>query len=357
MPTEEPKRSEGFARRVLVAVSILLGVVAVAVLMWRLANVLALVFAGVLLTLAINGACDALMRRMPLPRGAAVLSLLVVVLGVAACLAWFVGPDLAAQFERLEQELPAAIDRLREWLGGHELGRRLLDDLPGGGEAVDAEGAGGTELFGQLAGFFSTFVGFVTGVVVVVTVGFYAAFQPDLYVNAALRLLPPPKRARGREILEALAHVLRRWLLGRFAAMTVIGVLTTIGLFIVGTPLALSLGLIAGALSFIPFVGPIASAVPAVLMGFLEGPSSALWVVVVFIGVQILESNVITPLIEKRAVSMPPALVIAVQFLMGSLLGLLGILVATPVAVVVTVLVQMVYIEDILGDRVTVLGR
>jgi predicted PurR-regulated permease PerM len=353
VPIEEQKGPNGFARKVLVAVSILLGVVVFVVLVWRLASVLALVFAGILLTLAINGICDALRRRLPMPRAAAVLALLVVLLGVVACLGWFIGPDLAAQFQRLEKELPAALSSVQKWMSQHELGRRVLDNLPVG----DSEGGGETDLFGQLAGFFSSFFGFVTAAVVVITVGFYAAFQPELYVNAALRLVPPPKRARGREILEALAHVLRRWLLGRFAAMGVIGVLTTTALALVGTPLSLSLGLIAGTLSFIPFIGPVASAIPAVLMGFLNGPAGALKVALAFLVVQTLESNLITPLIEKRAVSMPPALVIAVQFVMGSLLGLLGIFIATPVAVVVTVLVQMVYIEDVLGDRVTVLGR
>ncbi|MDQ3179715.1 MAG: AI-2E family transporter, partial [Acidobacteriota bacterium] len=140
-------------------------------------------------------------------------------------------------------------------------------------------------------------------------------------------------------------------LIGKVASMIFIGLLTWIGLYILGVPLSLTLGLIAGLLSFIPNFGPIFSAVPAILLGFIDSPIKALYVLILFIVVQIIESNVVTPMIERRTVELPPALTIVVQLALGILIGGLGLVLATPLLVVVMVLVQMVYIQDILGDR------
>ena len=139
--------------------------------------------------------------------------------------------------------------------------------------------------------------------------------------------------------------------------MVVVGGLTALGLWIVGAPLPLALGLIAGLLSFIPLLGPVFGAVPAILVALVESPTLALYVVVVFVVVQVLETYIVTPLIQQRAVSIPPALLLTAQVLLSVLFGVMGMLLATPIAVVAIVLVQMVYIQDVLGDRTTVLGE
>jgi len=139
--------------------------------------------------------------------------------------------------------------------------------------------------------------------------------------------------------------------------MLILGVLTTLGLWILGIPLALTLGIIAAVLSFIPNIGPIISAVPAILIALIESPSKALYVIFLYIGIQTVESYLITPIIQKKAVHLAPALLIAVQIMIGVLLGALGLLLATPLMVVIIVLVQMLYVQDTLGYDVTVLGE
>ena len=133
--------------------------------------------------------------------------------------------------------------------------------------------------------------------------------------------------------------------------MIFIGLLTWIGLSIIGVPLALTLGLIAGLLSFIPNFGPIISALPALLLAFIDSPITAVYVLGLYIGVQLIESNIVTPLIERETVELPPALTIVFQLALAALVGGLGLVLATPLLAVIMVLVQMVYIEDVLDDR------
>jgi predicted PurR-regulated permease PerM len=133
--------------------------------------------------------------------------------------------------------------------------------------------------------------------------------------------------------------------------MLFIGLLTWIGLYFIGVPLALTLGLIAGLLSFIPNFGPIFSAIPAILLAFINSPTSALYVLALFVGVQIIESNIVTPLIERRTVELPPVLTVVSQLALAVLFGAVGLILATPILAVVMVLVQTIYIQDILGEE------
>jgi predicted PurR-regulated permease PerM len=197
----------------------------------------------------------------------------------------------------------------------------------------------------------------VTNLLIVLLIGFYLALNPKLYVDSVVTLFPRQARSRAREILSALGRALRWWLIGRIAAMATVGVLTALGLWIVGMPLVLALGLIAGVFSFVPFIGPVASAVPAILIALVQSPWEVAYVICVYAVVQLLEGNFITPVIQKRVVLLPPAALLAAQLLMGVLFGLVGLVFATPLAVVLIVLVQMLYVEDVLGDRVHVLGE
>jgi len=171
-----------------------------------------------------------------------------------------------------------------------------------------------------------------------------------------VHLLPPSRRPRTRTVFAALGSALRHWLLGRIASMLVVGLLTGIGLMIFGIPLALALGLIAALLSFVPYIGPILALVPALAVAAGEGTQAVVIVLMIYGAVQIVESYLVTPLIQQRAISMPPALLIAAQVVMGALAGFVGVAVATPLVVVVIVLVQMLYVEDVLGDEVEVMG-
>jgi predicted PurR-regulated permease PerM len=200
--------------------------------------------------------------------------------------------------------------------------------------------------------FFAGTVWITTSLFLVVFVGIYFAFAPDSYVNGLIQLLPIRARKRAEDILFLLGTTLRKWLIGQLVSMTVVGVLIGVGLYMLGVPLSLTLGVLAGILDFIPIVGPLLSSVPAILLGFLISPLHALYVVILYIIVNtFIESYLLVPLIQRYAVRLPPALALIVLVLMGRLFGFLGVLLATPLAAAALVLIKMVYVEDVLGDR------
>ncbi len=168
--------------------------------------------------------------------------------------------------------------------------------------------------------------------------------------------MPLEKRARAREVFIAIGRALRWWIVGRAFSMIAVGVLTMMGLFIIGLPLAPALSIIAGLLTFVPYIGPLFSAIPAILVALVEGPLVIVYVIIVYIIVQQLENHLITPLVQKRAVSIPPVVLLTAQLLIGILFGLFGVLLATPLAIVSIILVQMLYIEDVLGESIKILG-
>jgi predicted PurR-regulated permease PerM len=144
---------------------------------------------------------------------------------------------------------------------------------------------------------------------------------------------------------------LRWWLMGQVVLMIVIGVTTTLGLWLIGVPLALSLGIIAGVFELVPYAGPWLSVVPAALIALLMSPTHLLLVLGLYLFLHMLEGYVLLPLMQRRVVLLPPALTLVAQVLLGELLGLRGLFVAAPLTVAVVVLLKMLYVEDTLGDK------
>jgi hypothetical protein len=213
------------------------------------------------------------------------------------------------------------------------------------------------QIMSAVTAVFSTVMQSGINLFVTLFIGFYMAISPDTYLQGFTHLIPKSKRERGCEILSALGHALRWWLVGRFASMAIVGVLTTIALQLINMPLALVLGVIAGLFTFVPYIGPIMSAVPAVLVALLESPVMALYVIVIYFVVQFIEGNFITPLLMERAVSLPPAVLLLAQFSMGIFYGLFGVLLATPLTIVLIIMIQMLYVQDVNRDRVKILGE
>ena len=222
------------------------------------------------------------------------------------------------------------------------------DSAAGGGGGGLAQGMGGMRRF--LFSFVtSTFAAF-GGLLLVLFLAIYVATNPGLYHDGLMRLFPRQARHRAGEVLSAVAVVLRRWLVTQLIAMLAIGAVTTVVLLLLKVKAAFPLGILAGLLEFVPTIGPIMSAVPAVAMGFVDSPQKALWVAVAYVGIQFLENHILIPLLMKEGVDLPPAMTIITQALMALLFGFLGLLVAVPMLAAATVVVRMLYVEDVVGE-------
>jgi predicted PurR-regulated permease PerM len=186
--------------------------------------------------------------------------------------------------------------------------------------------------------------------VIVSVLGIYLAADPELYLRGVIRLVPVGKRAGARDLLETLGHTLRWWMVGQLISMTAVGLLSYIGLRLLGVPLALILAVVAFLLTFIPFIGPLLSAIPVVLVAFSQSPTMALYTLLLYTAIQMLEGYVLTPNVQRRSVSLPPALTIAAQVLFGVLVGSLGLALATPLAAAGMVAVNRLYVEEVLED-------
>lgn len=342
-----------FARRMIIALGLVLLAAVFAYLLRYVAHVLLLGFAGILLAVALDGLAKLIERHTPLKHGWSLVVVLVALIVLAGAIGGLFGPYIVDQLTQLFQRLPQSLDTIRTRLQAYEWGRLLLQNVPEPDQLLSSV----SNVMGRITGAFSTVLGALGSVFVIIVVGIYIAISPSIYCESAVYLVPPKKRGRAHEVFAALGQALRRWLAGRLASMVIIGVLTYIGLSIVGVPLSLALGFITGILCFVPYLGPLLALIPIVLVALLESPTLALYTLPVYGGIQFAESYLVTPLVEERAVAIPPAYLIIVQMLGGVLAGTIGVLLSAPLAVVLAVIVQMLYVEDVLGDSVQVLGE
>lgn len=328
-----------YIERLLIAVAL----VALALLLWRLRGLLMLVFGAVLVAVIFSLVATPIRRWLRLPAGVALVAAVLVVAGVIGLALWMFGAEVARQAGALQEMIPGAwrslqarleplglAEPLREWVNGLGSGSGILSNL--GGLAMSI-GNG------------------VADTVLVLVGGVYLAAQPDLYRRGLVKLVPERGRGLAGRALDDSGEALKRWLLGRLAAMAVVGLLTGFGLWLIGVPSALTLGLLAALLDFVPFIGPIVAAVPGVLLALAQGPETALWTAGLYLLVQQVEGNVIDPMVQQRAVSLPPALLIFSLVAGGLLFGIIGILFAAPLTVVLFVLVKRLYVREALGTE------
>ncbi len=340
-----------FVHKLLLAVGIVVLTIFLLGVLYFTFDVLLLIFAAALLAIFLRGLADIVSRYINISEGWSVLLVSVLLTAVLAGAIAFLAPDVAEQMRHLREELPKSAAAAGNYISQFGWGRALIEQLPSI-ETVRSNVSASTLLSG-VGGFFSSTIGAIGNFFIVILLAIYLASEPRFYCRGFTNLFPLDKRTRVREVLFAISDTLRWWLIGKVGSMIFIGLLTWIGLSILGVPLALTLGLIAGLLSFIPNFGPIISALPALLLAFIDSPIKAVYVLALFVGVQLIESNLVTPLIERETVELPPALTIVFQLALAVLVGGLGLVLATPLLAVIMVLVQMVYIQDVLGDRNT----
>jgi predicted PurR-regulated permease PerM len=209
-------------------------------------------------------------------------------------------------------------------------------------------------MLSRLGGVFSDVFSISANILVVVVVGFFLALQPQMYLNGVISLFSRPRRERTREVLQAVGYSLEWWLLSRLFSMTVIGIATGIGLWLLDVPFVLTLAVVSGLLNFVPFVGTLLALIPVALVALMQSPMTLVYVLVFYTVVQMVESYFLTPMVQQQAIKIPPVLAITMQLLMMVLVGLSGFLLAVPLTAVGMVLVKLLYIEGVLGDSVDV---
>jgi predicted PurR-regulated permease PerM len=345
-----------FVQRVLIALALVATAAVAVALLALFPTVPLMVFGAVLGAILLDGLARPVAARTGASRALAVGLVSLVGIAVLAGVFWLSGPRIADEGTVLSERVPEALDAIGQRFADVGWVETLWPERPGASDRkmlLDLA----SRMAGSMRGVFSQISFGLSGLGVVVVLAFFLAVQPRPYLQGLIRLVPPPHRERTGEVLDALTRALRWWLVGRFSAMGVVGLLTFVGLALLGIPLALVLSLVVAILSFVPYLGPVLGAVPAVAVGLVEGPLTALWIVALYTGVQLAENNLITPLIQQRAVSLPPAVLLAAQLVMGVLFGLLGLLLATPLTVSAIVLVQALYVQDVLGEPIELLGE
>ena len=320
-------------------------------LFWIGQSAFFLLFAGILFAAILDAATRALAGHTPLPRMAALGVVIGAIILALAAVAWFGGSALAGQagelLDALEEQAGRIGDALAEIRPPAE-GEDQPDTLPGVlgelGGMLGGGGGGMTVTFAQ--GVFGAFA----NAFVIFFIGVFLALDPDLYKRGLVRLFPVPHRAGVDGALHAAGETLRDWLVGQLLSMSLVTALTLGGLLLVGYPLAVPLAILAGLLTFVPNLGPLLTYIPIVLAGLSGGLTTVAMGVAVYAVAQTIESYVFTPVIQKRMVSLPPALILFAQVLGGILFGLWGIALATPLAAVLRLWLERYYVRAELED-------
>jgi predicted PurR-regulated permease PerM len=373
-PATSRGEQSSLARRTATIAGVVLAIALSAFIVIYAASGFLLIFAGILFAVLLDALTNALGRVLPMVARPIRLA------GVCVAIALAVGafftsigtvavsqtPDL---IRTLETELGDLRDRIRDYSGVPEVIEDVtgIDATGGEDEASDEDDApaqpeqsggfladflpdpGG--LLGQVRVAFATTFGVIGNLAVIMVIGVFLAAQPQIYRDGAVKLVALPSRRRFGEVLDEIGRTLRFWLIGQFVTMCIIGVVVWAALAAVGMPGAILLALTAALFNFIPVIGPIFAGIPIVLVAMSQDWWVVAYALGVYIFVQMLEGNVLTPLIQRRAVSMPPALIMASLVIMGLLFGIVGVVLATPLAAVIMIAVKRLYIEDVLGDR------
>jgi predicted PurR-regulated permease PerM len=345
----KPAASErSFLHRValvnVMVIAFLLGLAAI----WFAADALLLIFACILFAVLLYDISRKVSARLPIPRNVALGIVVALLCGVIGGGGYLMAPQISGQADKLAAMVPKSLEQLQSSLEHYTFLKSLLGELPTA-EQMRSTLAG---MLPRAGLFFSGLLGALGNVLIITFVGIYFAAQPYTYIDGIITLVPKRKRARAREVLDEIGATLSRWLFGKACSMLVVGTATALGLWLLGVPLALILGIIAGVLDFIPYLGPLMAGVPAVLMALSISPELALYTIGLFAGIQLAEGYLLQPLVEQKTVNLPPALTITMQVMLGTIFGLAGVALATPMTAVLAVLVSMLYVQDVLGDPV-----
>lgn len=341
--TSRPPKDGSFTRRVLIVAVVALVFVSLSLAVVFAIDILLLLFAGVLFGRFLVGLSRILSTRIRLPYHAALAVVSVVLFLLIAGTVTFLIPRISSEVAELSDQLTDAAQHLYTQVKQSELFEKLNAHTP-----PPSEWLPDFDTMSTIGGIFSTTTGAITGLGLIIFIGLYTAADPEMYLRGVVALVPPERRDRANDVIKAVGDTTWWWIIGRLASMTIIGVLVTLGLWAMGIPVPLSLGVLAALLTFIPNIGPLIALIPPTLLALQDGPVWAVAVVAFYLVVQVIESYVITPMIQQRSISLPPVITLSAQVILGFFTGIIGLAVASPLAAVGKVLVRELYIKDVL---------
>jgi predicted PurR-regulated permease PerM len=345
-----PSDSDRFVHRAWKVALIFATTIILLTTLWFGHEVLLILFAGLLLALFYLIPVQWISRHTPLGHRTALGLVILILLGLFGLFAYSFASNVTQQFQQLAEVVPHSIAELKQQLSGLPMADKVIEEVQQ--QQANADGSQLGEWFSKVSGVFSTTLGSLVNIIIIFFVGLFVAFEPQTYRTMLIRLFPQNRRAYASEVLDALVEKLSWWMLGRIASMALVGLLIGLGLWALGMPMALSLGLLAALLEFIPNFGPMMAAIPALLVAYTQGePQLVLHVAILYFTIQGMEGYIITPLVQRQAIEIPPAVLVAIQVSLGLFAGVLGLLLAAPVAAVLLVMMNKVYVRDYLGDR------
>lgn len=345
---------------------VVIGVLITAAFLFLIKDVLLMAFAGIIFAVVINGFAGFIRRYIPISRGWSIAVVGIMILTVMTSFGFFFGSQIVEEVGQFTEKLPQQISQVRETISEWSLVEKLTGGDDENGKAPEQEedekdkGLGDTMPAGAGGKIFQLGVNIVdilATIGLILITGIYFVIDPETYKKGVALLFTKKRADRVNEALETCGKALWSWLSGQFVVMISVGVMVTIGLMIIGVPLALVLGIIAGISEFIPIIGPWVGAVFGLLFAFSVDGQTALYTAIFYLFIQQVEGNLLTPLIQQRMVHIPPAIVILSVVAFGTVFGIAGIILATPLAVIAMVLVGMFYVEDVLGKEVQILGQ
>jgi len=326
-----------FFKRALIVVA----VAVIPVLIWYLFGVLLVALGAVILAMLLRLGAHPLMRYLKFPEPLALVASGLLILIVIVGTGYLFGSHISIQFQDVVQRATSASEGLRADLQGSDFGRFLLSRMTDANVSLPA----------VLSNVLRISTTFLEALIIMVISGAYLAAQPKLYRRGLIWLFPREEHGRAAEIIDGVGEALRLWLVGQLVVMILIGALATFATWIIGVPSPLALGLIAGIGEFIPYLGPILAAIPAILVAVSKSPEAALWTLVAYLVIHQIEGQIVAPMIQRRMISIPPAVMLLGIVAISYLFGLVALIFAAPMAVIIFAAVNLIYIRDTLGEK------
>ncbi len=360
VPADEPRRARNdLAWAISVGGIAAVGFATLLLFTWYFAATLFLIFAGMLLGVALNAVANKLGRIVGLPHW---LRLMIVCLALAAMLSGVVflgGATIAQQATVLSNTIKSQLVNVKAFLEKHGIDPSYLElgnpaaapassstpSAPGSAPAYNLPSAGAIASGGSaiVSQTFKLLLGTVSAVgnfFIVLFLGLAFAAQPGIYRSGLLYLAPAQHRARTAIILDGIGETLERWLIAQILTMTAVFIVTSIGLAIIGVQSSFILGILAGLLTFIPTIGALIAGLIVVLASLASGWIAAASALALFVGIHVLESYILTPMLQRHALEIPPATLFSFQILLGVVFGIWGLAMALPLMAVAKVIID-----------------